>query len=81
MFSRLLPVGIDAVAAVIAGLALAAGDVVTVNNRADFAIGTVYNTLAYRCRKAGEEGCFGSLYIHFTTFSIETVLAKGDVLL
>ena len=74
------PVGIDAVAAVVAGLALAAGDVVAVDNRIRLAVGAVYDTLAYGCREAGEEGCLGGLHVHFGAFGVEAVLADGDIL-
>ena len=75
------PVGIDTIAAVVAGLALAAGDVVAVYYRIGLAVGPVYDTLAYGCREAGEEGCPGGLYVHFGALGVETVLAYRDVLL
>lgn len=75
------PVGIDAVAAVIGSLALAAGDVVAVDDGVCLALRAIHDTLAHTGRKAGEESGSGGLYIYLGTFRTEAVLADGDVLL
>ena len=75
------PVGIDAVAAVIGSLALAAGDVVAVDDGVCLALRAIHDTLAHTGRKAGEESGSGGLYIYLGTFRVEAVLADGDVLL
>ncbi len=74
------PVGIDAVAAVIGSLALAAGDVVAVDDGVCLALRAIHDTLAHTGRKAGE-GAARWLYIYLGTFRTEAVLADGDVLL
>ena len=73
--------GIDAVAAVIGSLALAAGDVVAVDGGVCLALRAIHDTLAHTGRKAGEESGSGGLYIYLGTFRVEAVLADGDVLL
>ena len=75
------PVGIDTIAAVVAGLALAAGDVVAVDDGVCLALRAIHDTLAHTGRKAGEESGSGGLYIYLGTFRVEAVLADGDVLL
>ena len=60
---------------------MAAGDVVAVDDGVGFAVGAVHDALADGCRKAGEEGCFGGLDVHFSTFGVEAVFANGNVLL
>ena len=74
------PVGIDAVAAVIGSLALAAGDVVAVDDGVCLALRAIHDTLAH-WPKGWEESGSGGLYIYLGTFRVEAVLADGDVLL